>query len=59
MSAQEVAFKVIQYGKMSVHRARDCEIRRGVVWAQLLLVSETSWPESLDAEVAQSPRAGG
>jgi len=43
---------------MSVHTARDCEVSKGVVWVQLLLVSETSWPESLDAEIAQSPHAG-
>ena len=59
MSAQEVAFKLIQYGKMSVRTAHDCERSRGVVWAQFLLVSETSWPDSLDAEIAQSPHAGG
>ena len=41
-----------------MHTARDCEVSKGVVWVQLLLVSETSWPESLDAEIAQSPHAG-
>lgn len=59
MSAQEVAFKPIQYGKMSVRTAHDCEVSRGIAWVQLLLVSETSWPESLYGEIAHRPYAGG
>lgn len=52
-----MAFRLIQYSKMSVHTAHDCEIS-SVVWVQLLLVSEISWPKG-HAEIAQSPHAEG
>lgn len=50
VSPQEVAFKLIQCLCIQLMT----EISTAVVWVWCLLVSETSWPRSLDAEIAQS-----
>lgn len=55
MSPQEVAFKLIQ----CLCIQPMTEISTAVVWVWSLLISETSWLGSIDAEIVQSPHAGG